>query len=617
MFRQFLPSEFDAHGISYSRQLKDALIINSWQGPRGLQQLLDDHFQRWLNCDIKDVRIALRILKHSTQTAQILSATHSAERVVQIYSYRKRWLRLCKTEIKHIEANETRYLDAMDAFKNHEMRPETLFLAYRLYNVFSRICVNSAINMSISLAFPMEQGDYSQVPVTNKECYLDFLKTKQVILLSRPTIYTFLDILMHVVDVSEPLVLYFAELSIVSKAAVSFLPSEIVAACVFLARASLELEDFWPYVLENFTRISYLRVSYIASVIFQKARQVMLEPAFREKYNNNSVGRTVLGFGIRHFQNIIIQPVGAEPFVLNTFPASKIKITQNLSLGSFGTVFLAKYNGDNCAIKMMNDKNFTIFNREISFLLTVKSNHVIHVIDYMFEQNIANKRNQLCIALEKGEDFYTQLKPASRFLKNKWCIQLIQAVKHCHDCGIMHRDIKPENIVLVRGQLKLCDFGMARRVYLTPRSYTIPVTTMVWRAPEVLLGKRNYNEKIDVWSTGIVMCQCIQLEIIYRFDGVKAYNMSNSKARRSSWGQIVKLWQLFGTPNEETWSGVSKLDGFNEDFPSYPSNLDTFLNDDLSQATLLQKKCIRGMLQVNPSSRLSMQEVLRIILKKQ
>ena len=146
---------------------------------------------------------------------------------------------------------------------------------------------------------------------------------------------------MHVVDVSEPLVLYFAELSIVSKAAVSFLPSEIVAACVFLARASLELEDFWPYVLENFTRISYLRVSYIASVIFQKARQVMHERVFREKYNN-SVGRTVLGFGIRHFQNIIIQPVGAEPFILNRFPSSTIEMTRYLSSGAFGTVILAK-----------------------------------------------------------------------------------------------------------------------------------------------------------------------------------------------------------------------------------------------------------------------------------
>ena len=615
MFRQFLPSEFDAHGISYSRQLKDALIMNSWQGPRGLKQLLDDHFQRWLNCDIKDVRIALNILKHSTQTTQIRSAARSAERVVQVYSHRKRWSRLHKTEIRHIESHRTQFLDAMDAFKNHEMRPETLFLAYRLYNIFSKICVRNAINMSISLAFPMEQNDYSRVPATNKECYLHFLKTKQLILLSTPTIYTFLDILMHVVDVSEMLVLYFAELSIVSKAAVSFLPSEIAAACVFLARVSLELEDFWSYVLENFTRISYSRVSYIASVIFQKARQVMREPVFREKYNN-SVGRTVLGFGIRHFQHIIIQPVRAEPFVLNIFPASKIQITQNLSHGSFGTVFLAKYNGDNCVIKMTKDENFTIFNREISYLLTVKSNHVIHVIDYMFEKNIANKRNQLCIVLEKGEDFYTQLKRAPRPLKNKWCIQLIQAVKHCHDCGIMHRDIKPENIVIVREQLKLCDFGMARRVYLTPRSYTIPVTTMLWRAPEVLLGKRNYNEKIDVWSTGIVVCQCIQLRIISKFDSVKTYNMISAKPRRSAWGQMVRLWQLFGTPNEETWPGVSELPGVNEHFPSYPGKWDTFLSDDLSQATSNEKECIRGMLQVNPSSRLSMQEVLRIILKK-
>jgi len=612
MFRQFLPSEFDTRGISYNRQLKDALIINSWQDSRGLQQLLDDHFQRWLNCNIKDIRIALNILKEHTPVEQVRKAINAAERAVHVYNYQKRWLRLCKKEMPHYEMNYM--LDAMDTFKNYEMRPETLFLAYRLYNVFTKLCPENAIQMSISLALLMGQG-YRNIPSTNQECYLQFLQKKQLALLSTPTIYTFLDILMRVVDVPEILVLYFAELAIVSKAATSYMPSEIATACVFLSNVSQNLEEFWPYVLENFTRKLYSHVSQVAAVIFQKAKQVMGNVAFRDKYNRN-VGRNVLRFGIRHFQHVIIQPMQVVPLVLDDFPSSDIQIQSKIGNGSFGNVFLGKYKQNVCAIKTMPNKLFMIFNREISLLLAIKSSHVIGVIDYMFQKNIGGKKNQLCIIFNHGKDFYEQLQQANQSLKNTWCIQLMRAVKYCHECGIMHRDIKPENIVIVRNQLKLCDFGQARRVYLSPRSYTIPVTTIIWRAPEILLGKTNYNEKIDVWSTGIVMCQCIQSQSIHKFDGVKAYTMVSAKSTRSQWGQIVKLWQLFGTPSEETWPGVSELPGFNEHFPLYPGNLHTFFNDNLSQATLLQKECIRGMLQVNPSSRLSMQEVLRIILEK-
>lgn len=43
--------------------------------------------------------------------------------------------------------------------------------------------------------------------------------------------------------------------------------------------------------------------------------------------------------------------------------------------------------------------------------------------------------------------------------------EMVTAVKHCHDQGVIHRDIKPENFLWTKkgssGTLKLADFGLA------------------------------------------------------------------------------------------------------------------------------------------------------------
>ena len=42
--------------------------------------------------------------------------------------------------------------------------------------------------------------------------------------------------------------------------------------------------------------------------------------------------------------------------------------------------------------------------------------------------------------------------------------QMLEAVQECHASGIIHADIKPQNFVLVKGQLKLIDFGFALQI---------------------------------------------------------------------------------------------------------------------------------------------------------
>lgn len=84
-------------------------------------------------------------------------------------------------------------------------------------------------------------------------------------------------------------------------------------------------------------------------------------------------------------------------------------------------------------------------------------------------------------------------------------IQLLRAVAHLHDNWILHRDLKTSNILLSHsGILKVGDFGLAREYGSPLKAYTAIVVTLWYRAPELLLGVKEYSTPIDVWSVGCI-----------------------------------------------------------------------------------------------------------------
>ena len=87
--------------------------------------------------------------------------------------------------------------------------------------------------------------------------------------------------------------------------------------------------------------------------------------------------------------------------------------------------------------------------------------------------------------------------------------------------NIIHRDIKGANILISdKGVVKLADFGLARIYYPEKKNaqYTNKVVTLWYRAPELLLGAKNYSDTVDVWSIGCVFAELLLEKVLFPGD---------------------------------------------------------------------------------------------------
>ncbi|XP_062202006.1 putative cyclin-dependent kinase F-2 [Phragmites australis] len=124
--------------------------------------------------------------------------------------------------------------------------------------------------------------------------------------------------------------------------------------------------------------------------------------------------------------------------------------------------------------------------------------------------------------------------------------QLLTGGQKLHERHIVHRDIKPANILVGDDHqiVKICDLGLAISMSLPP-PYT-QAGTLSYMAPEVLLGKTDYDALVDTWSLGCVMAELIK--------GRPLFEGNNDEV-----GQLYAIFDVLGMPNSKAWPWFTSM----------------------------------------------------------
>ncbi|RAH62053.1 negative regulator of the PHO system [Aspergillus piperis CBS 112811] len=231
--------------------------------------------------------------------------------------------------------------------------------------------------------------------------------------------------------------------------------------------------------------------------------------------------------------------------------------------------------------------------REVSLLRRLTHENILTLHD------VINVEDKLVLVFEYMDQdlkryIDTQNSPLDTVTARSFVYQLLRGVSFCHENGILHRDLKPENLLLNQdGRLKLADFGLGRAFGIPISTFSNDVVTLWYRPPDVLLGSRTYNTSIDIWSVGCIMAEM--------------YTGSALFAGTTNAEQLLKIFDIMGTPTELTWPGVSQLPEYRNDFPPRsPQSLQQIIPSlDPVGVDLLER-----MLQLRPEARISATEAL-------
>ncbi len=204
----------------------------------------------------------------------------------------------------------------------------------------------------------------------------------------------------------------------------------------------------------------------------------------------------------------------------STIVGRRYRVVKELGHGGMGAVFQAldSLTGQEVALKRVYvkpaDLRFASFHnattdptdlrvalaQEFRVMASLRHPNIASVLDYGFDDE-----GQPYITMELLKNAQTPFRATWKSDKDKaaFLIQIMQALAYLHRRGIIHRDLKPGNILVVKGQVKVLDFGLSVvREELDPNPEVI-AGTMDYIAPEIFL-REPPSESSDLYSVGVI-----------------------------------------------------------------------------------------------------------------
>ena len=204
----------------------------------------------------------------------------------------------------------------------------------------------------------------------------------------------------------------------------------------------------------------------------------------------------------------------------------RYEIQEIIGVGGMAVVYKAYDNIDDriVAVKILkeeflqNEEFRRRFKNESKAIAVLSHPNIVKVYDVSF----GDRLQYIVMEYVEGitlKEYIEQQKVINWKEAVHFVTQILRALQHAHDKGIVHRDIKPQNIMLLQnGNIKVTDFGIARFSRSETRTMTeSAIGSVHYISPEQARGEIT-DDKADLYSVGVVLYEMLTGQLPFQSD---------------------------------------------------------------------------------------------------
>ncbi|KAF0711049.1 hypothetical protein As57867_005396, partial [Aphanomyces stellatus] len=206
------------------------------------------------------------------------------------------------------------------------------------------------------------------------------------------------------------------------------------------------------------------------------------------------------------------------PETFEEIPYHDLDFKELVGRGNFGDAYRAEYNGKDVVVKTIRAQHFGDTNDEIvrefrheAAVLNMFGHHP-NIVPFVGASTDLTQPLALVTEYVPDGSLESKLGGPTQLLslgqKESILSGAAAGVLNIHEGGFVHRDIAARNCLVHRGGVKICDFGMCRRVHGSfGGSYLEEggVGPLKYMAPESLVPPHSFSYGSDVYSFGVLM----------------------------------------------------------------------------------------------------------------